>query len=139
MDALYPRLLVDDFDACARFYTAALRELLGVEPAKVLPAARYAHWDLDGEGALSLFGRAAIAAVTGTAGLPAAPSTATASVPDRSMLVFEVDDVDAAAKALAGFGASVAAAPADRPEWGPNLRTAHLRDPDGNLLELQSH
>ncbi|MEV4255109.1 VOC family protein [Spirillospora sp. NPDC049652] len=133
MDALYPRLLIDDFDACARFYTGALRELLGVEPARMLPEARYAHWDLDGEGALSLFGRAAIAAVTGTAGLPPA------SGQDRSMLVFKVDDVDAATKALEALGASVVAAPADRPEWGPNLRSAHLRDPDGNLLELQSY
>jgi len=30
-------------------------------------------------------------------------------------------------------------APADRPEWGPNLRTAHLRDPLGTLIELQSY
>ncbi|WP_026412956.1 VOC family protein [Actinomadura oligospora] len=133
MDALYPRLLVDDFDACARFYTAALRELLGVEPVRILPAASYANWDLDGEAVLSLFGRAAIAAVTGTSG------QAATSGQDRSMLVFKVDDVDAATKTLEGFGATIAAAPTDRPDWGPNLRTAHLRDPEGNLLELQSY
>ncbi|MFC4913872.1 VOC family protein [Actinomadura gamaensis] len=133
MDLLYPRLLVDDFDACARFYTVALRDLLGIEPVKVLPEARYANWDLDGQAVLSLFGRAAIAAVAGTSDRPAA------SGQDRSMLVFKVDDVDAAAKSLEALGASVVAAPADRPEWGPNLRSAHLRDPDGNLLELQSY
>ncbi|MCP2342369.1 VOC family protein [Actinomadura rupiterrae] len=133
MDLLYPRLLVDDFDACARFYTAALRELLGVEPVKVIPEARYANWDLNGEAVLSLFGRAAIAAVAGTSGQPAT------SGQDRSMLVFKVDDVDAATAALEALGAPVVAAPADRPEWGPGLRSAHLRDPDGNLLELQSY
>lgn len=133
MDALYPRLLVDDFDACARFYTDALRELLGVEPVKVIPQASYANWDLNGEAVLSLFGRAAIAAVTGTTDLPAT------SGQDRSMLVFKVDDVDAATKTLEGFGATIASAPTDRPEWGPALRCAHLRDPDGNLLELQSY
>ncbi|MEV5575435.1 VOC family protein [Spirillospora sp. NPDC052269] len=133
MDALYPRLLVDDFDACARFYTAALRELLGIEPVKILPAASYANWDLNGEAVLSLFGRAAIAAVTGTSDHPAT------SGQDHSMLVFKVDNVDAATRTLETFGATIAAAPADRPEWGPNLRSAHLRDPDGNLLELQSY
>jgi hypothetical protein len=36
-------------------------------------------------------------------------------------------------------GAQAVAAPTGRPEWGPNLRNALLRDPDGNLLELQSY
>ena len=27
----------------------------------------------------------------------------------------------------------------DRPAWGPTLRTAHLRTPDGTLVELQSY
>ncbi|TDD93619.1 VOC family protein [Actinomadura rubrisoli] len=133
MDALYPRLLVDDFDACARFYEAALGELLGIRPAKLLPEAQYADWDLRGEGALVLMGRARMAEAVGTADLPATAGQ------DRSMLVFRVDDVDAAAKALTGLGASPVTAPQDRPGWGPGLRTAHLRDPGGNLLELQSY
>ncbi|MEU4094921.1 hypothetical protein [Streptomyces sp. NPDC026673] len=37
MDALHPRLLVEDFDAASRFRTAALRDLLGIEPVKVIP------------------------------------------------------------------------------------------------------
>ncbi len=133
MDALYPRLLVDDFAACAAFYEAALRELLGVGPAKVLPEAAYADWDLGGEKVLVLMGRDTVAAAVGTAGSPPARDR------DRSMLVFRVDDVDAAAKALLELGASPVTEPRDRPEWGPGLRTAHLRDPDGNLLELQSY
>jgi hypothetical protein len=44
MDALYPRLLVEDFDSAARFWTAALRDLLSIEPVKVLPEAGYANW-----------------------------------------------------------------------------------------------
>ncbi|MGP3973568.1 hypothetical protein ACTWQF_05905 [Streptomyces sp. 8N114] len=28
---------------------------------------------------------------------------------------------------------------AARPEWGPTLRTAHVRDPEGNVLEFQSY
>ncbi|MQY09154.1 VOC family protein [Actinomadura macrotermitis] len=133
MDALYPRLLVDDFAACARFYEEALRALLGIEPAKVVPQARYASWDLNGETVLSLFDRTAIAGAAGTAGLPDAAGR------DRSMLALRVGDVDAAAAALTGLGATPVAPPQDRPEWGPGLRTAHLRDPAGNLLELQSY
>ncbi|GAA0228503.1 VOC family protein [Actinomadura nitritigenes] len=133
MDALYPRLLVDDFDACARFYTAALDELLGIRPVKMLPAAQYANWDREDECVLVLMGRARMAETVGTADLPAP------SGQDGAMLVFRVGDVDRAADALAALGGQVVAAPADRPEWGPGLRTAHLRDPGGNLLELQSY
>jgi catechol 2,3-dioxygenase-like lactoylglutathione lyase family enzyme len=131
MDALYPRLLVDDFATSARFYTDALRELLGIEPVKVVPEARYANWDLDGQAVLSLFGRAAIAEITGEVGPPVGQ--------DRAMLVFRVDDVDTAAEGLIALGARSVAAAQDRPAWGPTLRTAHLRDPEGNLIELQSY
>ncbi|SNS54169.1 hypothetical protein [Actinomadura mexicana] len=40
---------------------------------------------------------------------------------------------------LRGLGAVQVAGPRDRPEWGPGLRIAHLRDPGGNLLEVQSY
>ncbi|WUD72769.1 VOC family protein [Streptomyces sp. NBC_00510] len=134
MDALYPRLLVEDFDTAARFWTAALRDLLGIEPVKVIPQAGYANWDLGGEAALTLFSRAALARAIGTEALPAhAPAQ------DAAMLVLRVDDVEAAAGKLTAHGASVVTEPRDRPEWGAGLRTAHLRTPDGSLVELQSY
>jgi catechol 2,3-dioxygenase-like lactoylglutathione lyase family enzyme len=133
MDALYPRLLVNDFDACVRFYEAALKELLGIDPVKIVPEASYANWDLNGEATLALFGRKAIAAVVGADALPDTPTQ------DRAMLALRVENVDAAAERLVALGARQVAAPQDRPDWGPSLRTAHLRDPDGNLLELQSY
>jgi hypothetical protein len=40
---------------------------------------------------------------------------------------------------LEKVGAAVLSPAQDRPQWGPNLRTAHLRAPDGTLLELQSY
>ena len=55
------------------------------------------------------------------------------------MLVLKVDAVDPAAEALEKLGATVLTPAQDRPQWGPNLRTAHLRAPDGTLLELQSY
>ncbi|TQJ87789.1 VOC family protein [Streptomyces sp. SLBN-31] len=134
VDALYPRLLVEDFDTAAHFWTEALRDLLGIEPVKVLPAAGYANWDLDGRAVLVLFGRKAVAQVVGTDSLPSAPPAQ-----DTAMLVLRVSDVDDATRRLSGHGATVVAEPQDRPEWGPGLRTAHLRTPDGTLVELQAY
>lgn len=134
MDALYPRLLVDDFDTAAHFWTEALRDLLGIEPVKVLPAARYANWDVDGQAVLVLYGRRTIAQVIGTGDLPSA-----VSAQDSAMLVLRVDDVDDATRRLTGHGATVLAEPQDRPEWGPGLRSAHLRTPDGTLVEPQAY
>ncbi|GAA2654228.1 VOC family protein [Streptomyces lunalinharesii] len=134
MDVLYPRLLVADFDTAVRFWTEALRDLLGIEPVKVISAAGYANWDLRGEAVLVLYARGTIARAIGTEDLPSA-----APAQDGAMLVLRVDDVDAAARCLGGHGAVVLAAPQDRPEWGADLRTAHLRTPDGTLVELQSY
>lgn len=136
MDALLPRLLVRDFETAAAFWTAALRELLGVEPVKVIPQAGYAHWDLRGESLLVLFSRAELARAIGTDTLP---ESAAAPTRDGGMLVLRVDDPEKAARTLLGHGATLVAPAQDRPEWGPNLRTAHVRDPDGNLIELQSY
>ncbi|MFI6827462.1 VOC family protein [Kribbella sp. NPDC050241] len=134
MDALYPRLLVRDFPAAVDFYRPALAELYGVQPVKVIPEAQYANWDLDGQTSLVLFGRAMIASTIGTAALPADVESQ-----DASMLVLKVDAVDPATAVLEKLGAVVLTPPQDRPRWGPNLRTAHLRAPDGTLLELQSY
>ncbi|MCH5677247.1 VOC family protein [Streptomyces gilvus] len=134
MDALCSRLLVEDFDTAARFWTEALRDLLGVEPFKVVPEPGYANWDLGGEAVLVLHSRGTMAEVVGTAELPSA-----APGQDTAMLVLRVEDVDDAARRLGGHGARVLAEPQDRPEWGPNPRTAHIRTPDGTLVELQSY
>jgi predicted enzyme related to lactoylglutathione lyase len=134
MDALYPRLLVRDFDTAVTFYAGVLRDLVGVEPVKVVPQASYANWDINGEAGLVLFSGQAVADVVGTTDLPDGPLAR-----DTSMLVLRVDDVERAVEVFTGHGAVVVAAPRDRPEWGPGLRTAHLRDPEGNLVELQSY
>jgi predicted enzyme related to lactoylglutathione lyase len=136
MDVLYPRLLVRDFPAAVDFYRSVLQELYDVQPVKVIPEAQYANWDLDGQTGLVLFGRAMIAQAIGTSALPA---EAEATAQDASMLVLKVDSVDAAVEVAQKFGATVLAPAQDRPQWGPNLRTAHLRAPDGTLLELQSY
>ncbi|MFD9591929.1 VOC family protein [Kitasatospora sp. NPDC059973] len=68
-------------------------------------------------------------------------AVATGSPPaaqDSAMLAVRVTDVDEALALCLRHGARVAAEATDRPAWGPTLRTAHLRDPDGHLIELQS-
>ncbi|GAA1533779.1 VOC family protein [Kribbella lupini] len=148
MDALYPRLLVDDFPATVEFYRGVLDELFGIQPVKVIPEAAYANWDLGGETALVLFGRAGLNAALGleaegpaasSASNAAASATTAAASSTSMMLVFKVGDVDTAARIVEKHGATPVAAAQDRPQWGPNLRTAHLRAPDGTLLELQSY
>nr|WP_225847215.1 VOC family protein [Streptomyces sp. HPF1205] len=134
MDALHPRLLVTRFAECFRFYDAVLPRLLGARLARGDGQGPYAAWDVDRQGALALFDRQALAAVAGTSGLlAAAPSQ------DAAMLVSRVDDVDAGYALCLSHGAEGVAGPVDRPAWGPGLRTAHVRDPDGNLWELQSY
>lgn len=126
MDArlTHVRLLVDDYPACFRFY----REAMGFEPTFGDEESGYADFDA-GDATLALFERGGMARAVGTADLPA-----TAGAQDRVAAVFRVESVDAAYDELAGRGISFVTEPADREEWG--IRVAHLRDPDGTLLEL---
>ncbi|GAB2707515.1 glyoxalase/bleomycin resistance/extradiol dioxygenase family protein [Kitasatospora kifunensis] len=135
MDALYPRLLVARFAECFRFYDAVLPELLGAVRQKGDEGGPYANWDVGGQAALVLFDRAALAATVGTGELPPVAPPAQ----DSAMLVSRVADVDVALAFCLAHGGTLVAAAVDRPEWGPTLRSAHLRDPEGRLIELQSY
>ncbi|MEV7773534.1 VOC family protein [Kitasatospora sp. NPDC086791] len=136
MDALYPRLLVTRFADCFAFYRATLPPLTGATLVKGTPEGPYANWDVADQAVLVLYDRAAMAATLGTADRPAHPA---APAQDAAMLVLRVDDVDAALDLCLRHGGTPAVGATDRPEWGANLRSAHLRDPDGHLIELQSY
>ncbi|MEE4542368.1 VOC family protein [Streptomyces sp. V4-01] len=145
MDALHPRLLTGDFAAAFRFYDAVLPPLVGAVRTRGDEAGPYASWDVGGQGAVMLLDRVALAAVLG-AGRGSADDADDAGgadgacgPADRAMLVSRVPDVAAAYELCLRHGAAPVAAPAARPQWGPTLRTAHVRDPEGNLLELQSY
>ncbi|MEC3919214.1 VOC family protein [Nocardia sp. CDC160] len=135
MDALHPRLLVDNFAECFTFYQAVLPKLVNATLMKGTEAGPYANWDVDDQAILVLMARAAITGVAGTTDLPVANTAAQ----DGYMFVLRVDDVDAGFTLCVESGAVPVAMPTDRPDWGPNLRTAHVRDPHGTLLELQSY
>lgn len=53
---------------------------------------------------------------------------------DHCVLSFAVDDVDGSYGELCERGARPAGQPQDRADWG--YRVAHVRDPEGNLIEL---
>jgi catechol 2,3-dioxygenase-like lactoylglutathione lyase family enzyme len=135
MDALHPRLLAARFAECFRFYEAVLPKLIGAHLVKGTEDGPYANWDKGEQAVLVLFDRGAMAATIGTADLPASVGSAQ----DAAMLICRVDEVDGALALCLAHGATLVAEAVDRPEWGPKLRTAHLRDPDGNLIELQSY
>lgn len=53
---------------------------------------------------------------------------------DQVALILSVNDVDAAYERLQGLGVPFIEVPHDTPEWGH--RVAYLRDPAGNVIEL---
>ncbi len=108
------RFLVSDFGEAFRFY----RDELGLESSSgdEPPYASFAA----GGGSLAIFERAGQAEAVDLR--PAGDST---------LLVLEVDDVDAAVERLRD---RVVGGPVDQGDWGG--RVAYVRDPSGNLIEL---
>ncbi|MBI4728595.1 MAG: VOC family protein [Acidobacteria bacterium] len=125
MELTHVRVLVRDFPGCFRFY----RDTLGLKTGFPGDGGPYAEFAIGGDKFLALFDRTLMAGAVGTSALPA-----NSPAQDRVALVLSVADVDAEAERLRRAGAPITAPPADRPDWG--LRTVHLRDPDGNLIEL---
>jgi catechol 2,3-dioxygenase-like lactoylglutathione lyase family enzyme len=124
MELIQIRLIVSDFRAAFRFY----RDVLGLKPQDPSDAGPYAKFSLpSGAAAIALHDRADLAQA-----LP--ELTATNEGGERALIVLKVDDVDATLAQLRQRGAHVQKEAGDR--WG-RLRVAYLRDPEGNLIELQ--
>lgn len=120
----YIRLLVSNFKECFRFY----QNIMGFKATYGDENDVYADFTT-GNTTLALFGRQNMSEAVGTASL-----AAEAIAQDRICLVFGVESVDAVCKKLESQGISLITQPMDRPGWG--IRTAHFRDPDGNLIEI---
>jgi len=121
------RLLVSDFRKSFHFY----RDRLGLTPMKGHGEPPYGEFVWDGRPLLGIFDRGLMAKAVGLAvGRYAARSVG------RSAVVFGVKDVDRLASQLRRRKVRLLRGPTDRPEWG--LRTIHLRDPDGYLVEIFS-
>ena len=118
------RLLVIHFKDCFIFY----RDILGFKPTYGSEDDIYGSFDIGGV-TLALFGRQNMSEAIATDGLPLE-----AKAQDTVCICFQVENVDAACEQLKQKGVGLVAEPIDRPDWGE--RTAHFRDPDGNLIEI---
>jgi len=117
------RLLVSDFRACYRFYA----EVLGLKPQSGAVDGPYEKFSpATGSAGIALQDRAAMVEVLGELG-----DLATGH---RSLVVLRVDDLDAYCSAVASRGASLLRGPVPLTE---RMRVAYLKDPEGNLVELQ--
>jgi lactoylglutathione lyase len=121
------RLLVSDVDACFLFY----RDALGLPVLEDPEGGPYGALKAGPDVAIGLFRREFM-----TAAISSGSEVLSASREDRVALILEVDDIDEVFARVARAGSAVVQPPTDRPEWG--LRTAHVRDPDGNLIELMT-
>ena len=117
------RLLTNNFPAMVRFY----RDVLGLRADWEGESGDYASFIVpDGGSLVAVLRRDALDEAIGPA--------ETRPVGDRAVVVFDVPDVDTMVASLWQRGAVVASPPTDQPRWG--LRVGHVRDPDGNLVEL---
>lgn len=121
------RLLVKDFNTCFDFY----KNLLGLEASAGKRGDSYASFNIGLQSGLSIFKSDLMAPVVGNADkeLPV-------DARDKFVIIIEVNNVDALYHELSDR-VEFLNPPSDVPAMG--LRIAHLRDPEGNLLELFSN
>ncbi|MFE0380223.1 VOC family protein [Streptomyces inhibens] len=123
MELAQIRLLVTDFRGCYRFY----QDVLGLKPQFEAEDGPYAKFSCDvGSAGIALQERAQMGQVLGE--LSAAPAGY------RSLVVLRVDDLDSYCAQITARGAVLAHGPAPMTD---RMRVAHLKDPEGNLVELQ--
>jgi lactoylglutathione lyase len=121
MELTHIWLLVEDMPRALGFY----RDTLGLTVAADLGG--FVELNANERFLLSLFLRSAMR--------ESEPGIALSPVAGQhAALVFAVQGLDAYCAGLRAKGAEFVSAEADHPEWG--LRTAFLRDPNGNLLCL---
>lgn len=121
------RLLVVNFTECFRFY----RDIIGLRVVWGNETDSYAAFAVKDSDVpnVALFDRHAMAEALGTSHLPL-----DATSQDKSMLIIGVDNVDSTVTRMQALGVHFVLGPRDFSDWG--MRSAYLRDPDGNLLEL---
>ena len=120
------RLLVNDFDACFDFYA----NTLGLKVDWGQPGDDYASFNIGRSMALSIFKSDLMAQAVGNSG-----KSLPTNHRDRFVICINVEDVDAIYEKLRNK-IEFTTVPKDMTGWGN--RTAHLRDPEGNLIELWS-
>lgn len=122
MELTHVRLLVDNVERMVTFYRDVLGFVIGLE------AGEEVYVELKTDGAIvSFYRRELMDEVVGSR-----PPT---RCDDRHIvLCFKVDDVDATFAEWKSAGAEFVTEPHDQEAW--YLRVAHIRDPEGNLIEI---
>lgn len=123
---LHVRLLTLNFDKTFLFY----RDIMGFTVTWGNLGNVYAHFALPGGGELALFNKQLMFLAINEQAKPASPEQ------DHFMLCITVDDVDAYYKRLQAKGVAFITEPEDHKDWG--MRSVYLRDPEGNLVELNT-
>ena len=123
MRLTHVRLLVRDYERSLRFW----RDTVGFPVTLDTGPARYAELDA-GQATLAIFDAGYMARALG-----AEPDDGPRGG-DQAVLFMAVGDVDQAARDLEGRGVTFVSAPTDQPAW--ELRVAHFRDPEANLVEI---
>lgn len=123
-NSVHTRLLIQDYQACLQFY----RDILGF--TVTWDDGDYAGFQ-DGDMRLAIFKREMMSEAIGTT-----EKISNVIGQDKFVLIFEVSDVDNYYRQLTEKGVQFAKVPQDYPGWG--IRAAYFRDPDGNLIEINS-
>jgi catechol 2,3-dioxygenase-like lactoylglutathione lyase family enzyme len=121
------RLLVKDFQKSVAFY----RDLMEIPMGFVAEEMQFASFNT-GETKIEIFSRNSMAEVIDENYFPAGAETQS-----KFLLTFAADEVDEVCARLKDKGVVLLNEPHDRQAW--NARVAHLRDPDGNVIELYKH
>ncbi|PWI18486.1 extradiol dioxygenase [Streptomyces sp. Act143] len=123
MELAQVRLLVTDFAACYRFYA----EVLGLKPQSGATEGPYEKFSpATGSAGIALQDRAMMAGILDELG--------EAANGHRSLVVLRVDDLAEYCEQITSRGAVLLHGPAPMTD---RMRVAHLKDPEGNLVELQ--
>jgi catechol 2,3-dioxygenase-like lactoylglutathione lyase family enzyme len=120
------RLLVKDYKKCFKFYT----EQLGFEPLWGDENGVYAAFKVaDGIEGFAIFFSDYMASFIGND-----EKAQPVGYREKSVVVFEVENVDDTYQAFLEKGITFINEPTDMPDWG--MRVVHLRDPEDNLIEF---
>ena len=119
------RLLVKDYRKCFDFYT----QQLGLEAAWDIEDCYGSFKVADGIEGLAIFTSDFMAPVIGNA-----DKAQPVGFREKSMISFEVDNVDETYQSFSAKGLKFINEPIDMPDWG--MRVVHLYDPEENLIEL---
>ena len=120
------RLLVKDYQKCFKFYT----EKLGFEPLWGDENGPYANFKVaDGIEGFAIFVSDFMAPVVGNA-----EKSQPMGYREKSLVSFEVENVDETYQKLLGKDVNFINQPTDMPDWF--MRVVHLRDPEENLIEF---